>query len=238
MAVGGPYGQVAGVVGDVSPAPVPWEDVVAFRLGTAERPARRWFGRAVRGPLALRVRQGTGRNRVFPPCAFPGPPPAAGAAGGPVAVAAVYADAGRTRPICTVDQPVRLGRERHWMVRDTGGREIGAVREVPGPFRRRPRSWRIEQPGRPEITGRSDWLTWNPLRVVWKLIGGLWGAVMIVFSFALDSGDVELPDDPPKLIWRTGRRTVATSRGSWEFRVRADWLDRRLLFAFTVIDKR
>jgi hypothetical protein len=228
-----------GVGGDAPLAPVPWEGVRAFRLGTKERPAPGWWrGQPVRGPLALRVRQGRGRASLFPPCAFVHVPAVSGLTGPPTA-GTVHADPGLTRLICSIDLPVPAGRGQRWTVRDAWGREIGAVRRVPGRFLLHPRSWRVEQPGHPVITGRTEWLTPNPLRLLWKLLGGFWGVVLVVLSFALGEGDLDLDDDSPRvLIWRTGFRTAAVSRGSWKFRVRAPWLDRRLLFAFAVIGDR
>ncbi|MDH6223258.1 MULTISPECIES: hypothetical protein [Streptomyces] len=242
MTVTGTNGEVtavaAGAAGSAPLAPVPWERVRRFRLGTEERPAPGWRGRPVRGPLALRVRQGRGRGSLFPPCAFVRVPAVPDAAGRPTA-GAVCADPGLTRPICSLDLPVRTGREHRWTVRDARGREIGTIRRVPGRFLLYPRSWRFEQPGRPVVTARTEWLTANPLRLLWRLLGGFWGVVLVVLSFALGEGEADLDDEGPRvLVWRTGFRTVATSRGSWKFRVRADWLDRRLLFAFAVIGDR
>jgi hypothetical protein len=131
---------------------------------------------------------------------------------------------------------VGTGGEQRWTVRDAYGREIGAVRRVPGSLLQR--SWRIEQPGRPEITGRSDWVTWNLVWVSWKLLLALLVAVFKVFAFLLEGDDVD--SQPRRLVWRAGAGSgkVAVSRGSWRFDVLAGWLDPRLLFAFAVIGDR
>jgi hypothetical protein len=105
------------------------------------------------------------------------------------------------------------------------------VRRVPSGFLHA-RSWRVEQPGRPEIAGRSHWATWNPLALLWKMLVAFLASVVTVVDFFLEGSSEDLPR---KLVWRTGLTVVATSHGSRSFDVRAGWIDPRLMFAFAVI---
>ncbi|WP_067171508.1 hypothetical protein [Microtetraspora niveoalba] len=98
------------------------------------------------------------------------------------------------------------------------------------PFRH---TWRIEQPGHPEITGRNKWASGGV-----KDIAGR--AAERVLHEALDGllsspGDSDRGRRPRSLEWRSGEEVVMTSEGSAEVRIRKEWLDRRLAFAFALI---
>lgn len=122
--------------------------------------------------------------------------------------------------------------EHHHVVHDGQGQVIGTVKRIPPkrPFRH---TWRIEQPRHPEITGRNEWVSGGLKDVAGR-------AAERLLHGALDSllSGPDLSDrgrGPRSLQWRSGEEIVTTSEGGAHVRIRKEWLDRRLAFAFALI---
>lgn len=207
--------------------PVDWKQVHTFVVGTVERPLTVKRKTAVSGPRAIRVPQGSQEQRVFAPCAFVGTGSAL----------LLYEDPEGQRLLCSVDAPQEIGGERHHTVRDTDGNTIGTIRRVP-PRRPFKHTWRIDQPGRPEIIGRNELVSGDSKaeflgRTALKVAMVLADSAM---SMGVEGGDT--PTRPRTLEWRSGEETVMVSLGSTEMTLRASWLDRRLVFAFALVEDR
>ncbi|WP_058042976.1 hypothetical protein [Streptomyces roseifaciens] len=116
------------------------------------------------------------------------------------------------------------------MVRDGQGLLIGAVRHVAPSKRFFKHTWRIDQPGQPEIAGRSERATSDP-----KELAGLGATKVVLAAFqavadlGAEGGDQR--SKPRTLEWKADGKLVMTSEGSQSVTIKADWLDRRLAFA-------
>ncbi|MFG2949089.1 hypothetical protein [Streptomyces adustus] len=227
-------GLVFGRSRDVDEPPVPpvsWSDVWEFVIGDEERPAGGRRRHPVLGVRAFRVPSGSGAQRVDAPCAF-FPPGAAGTD------PCLYEDAQGRSLLCRVDGPEKVAGVRDHRVRDAQGRVIGTVRRVPALRRALKPTWRIEQPGRPEIVSDGEWaaadgVTESVRRGTGKL---LLGAVQALADLGADGGDRAAGSRV--LEWRADGEPVMSWDGRHRFLIRAAWLDRRLAFAFALLRAR
>ncbi|ANB07857.1 hypothetical protein SAM40697_3899 [Streptomyces ambofaciens] len=217
--------------------PVGWTDVRTFVVSSVERPSTVKRGRAVRGQPAVRVAAGPGELRVLAPCAYVG---SAGAH--PPALPSrpehtLYEDPALRHLLCRVEPPVIDGGEWCHPVRDGRGELVGTLVRVPPRYRPLRHTWRIEQPGHPDIVGRNEWVSGDASEVAGRLVGGLIGGVLgAVADLGAEGGDQ--PSRPRSLEWRAEHKVVMTSVGSEEVTVHADWIDRRLAFAFALVGDR
>ncbi|WP_436737373.1 hypothetical protein [Streptomyces sp. BBFR102] len=211
---------------------VPWADVNRFVVGTLERPVTKKRHQAVRGERAVRVPRGRkGYDQVFAPCAYTADAEET-AARVPGAAFALFEDAALERLLCSVGVPEEENGVRAYPVRDAYGAEVGTVRRLPGGVLRR-HTWRVAQPGRPEITGAGE-LAQHGLAGKAFTVG--LSATFALLDSAMRGGEGGPAKKKPRpLIWSTGEETVMHSAGSKEMTLRADWFDRRLAFAFALI---
>ncbi|OWA06447.1 hypothetical protein B9W68_18465 [Streptomyces sp. CS227] len=210
-------------------ATVPWAEVNRFVIGTLERPVTKKQRQAVRGERAVRAPRGRkAYDQVFAPCAYVAfaEETAARVRG---AEFALFEDAALERLLCSVGVPAREARGvLAYPVRDASGAEVGTVRRVPGgPLRRH--TWRVAQPGYPEITGTGE-LAQHGL--AGKAISIGLAATSALLNPATHAG---ASGKPRGLTWAAEGRNVMHSAGSKEMTLRADWFDRRLAFAFALI---
>ena len=198
-------------------AEIDWRQVREFTLGTVVRPATRKRNRIEWGPKAIRVPQGSKDDRVFTPCAY-------------VADGRLSLDPDGSRTLCSVTATA----ENCFEVRDERAGLIGTITRVPsGRPLLRP-TWRIDQPGRPEIVGRTEWLSGQPKELAAKAAGRLFTGVLdVVFSAGDEGGDQATKERV--LEWRAGDEIVMLSEGTKSVTVVADWLDRRLPFAYVLV---
>ncbi|MER7247661.1 hypothetical protein [Kribbella sp. NPDC000426] len=194
-----------------------WEDVEEFTLGNISRPATRTQNRIEFGPNAIRAVQGPNDDRVLEPYAYVG------------ADRSLYLDADLTRLLCRVEATG----EHSWAVHD-GDREIGAITRLPSNRRLVRPNWRINQPGHPEIVGRTEWLSGSPGRLAAKAATRLIAGVLDGLTGIGDEGG-DQPARSRTLEWRTADELVMISNSS--IRITVDWLDRRLPFAYTLLAK-
>ncbi|WP_171161909.1 hypothetical protein [Streptomyces sp. I05A-00742] len=210
---------------------VDWRDVGRFVIGFVEREQGPGTKRPVLGDHAVRVPRRDGQRRINPPCAF-----LAGRSG----VSAIYEDRERQRLLCTIDRSEEEAEgERRHPVRDAEDREIGVIRRIPSSKKLLRHTWRIEQPGHPEIVGRNKWAAISPqdaaLRAVGKVVEGLLDSA---FSGGdPDGGDGRAARDRT-LLWVADGAEVMQSVGSGFSSIKAGWLDRRLAFAMAVLGDR
>ncbi|MEV7525061.1 hypothetical protein [Streptomyces sp. NPDC091371] len=210
-------------------APVAWERVRDFVVGNTERPVTAKRRTSSFGPLAVRVPRNGKDFRVFAPCAF--------------VISeeegyALYEDAESQKLLCRIDRAGReADAERHHDVHDGEGQLIGTLSRVPPSSRPFKHTWRIDQPGHPAVVGRNEWASGDgkafAARVAEK---SLYVAFTAVASLGAEGGDQ--PSRPRTLEWRADDKVVMVSLGSEEVTVKADWLDRRLAFAFALVGDR
>ncbi|KUJ41317.1 hypothetical protein ACZ90_68310 [Streptomyces albus subsp. albus] len=208
-------------------AAVDWRDVSTFTVGIVERAEGRGRKQAALGPNAVRVPRREGRERVYAPCAF--------LRSGPEGIRpgewVLYEDRDGQRVLCAIAQLPGEGGERRYRVRDGAGRDLGGIVRIPASGKTARPSWRVEQPGRPEIVSRNRWAAFArgqvPIRSTRQMIGE---AVSSAAYLAFD----ELPEVDRSLIWRAGKETVMESSGR-DFKVWAKWVDTRLAFAVAVV---
>ncbi|KAB7849177.1 hypothetical protein [Streptomyces mobaraensis] len=217
--------------GEPLPSVLDWRGVTTFTVGGVER-ERAKGGRTVFGPRAVRVPRREGAGRIFPPCALIAAPDPD--------TSVLYEDREMLRVLCTVVREGADGRadggERRYVVRDAAGREVGRVRRVPPARRLSRHTWRVEQPGRPEIVGRNKWAALSrqdaAVHAAGRIVGGV---VDSVLSLGAEGGDA--PRRDRTLLWTAGGEEVMRSEGV-DFRVKAPWVERRLAFAVAVIGDR
>ncbi|WKX70971.1 hypothetical protein [Streptomyces sp. XD-27] len=221
---------------------VDWATVRKFSIGSIERPATKQRKSPVFGRWAIRVPKGGGNSQVFAPCAYfaPGshPPLDYSTRNRGRNIARLYEDSEGERLLCFVDEAVESNGERHHQVRDGQGEVIGTLRRVPPTKRLLRHTWRIDQPGHPEIAGRHEWASTEDAKEFAALAAE---KVVIGFLDSLANIGGEGGDQPSKgrpLIWKADDELVMTSEASKNIRIRADWLDRRLAFAFAMLGDR
>ncbi|MEV6792779.1 hypothetical protein AB0M87_12400 [Streptomyces sp. NPDC051320] len=212
--------------------PVEWANVYKFIISATERPVTTKRKRAIHGLRAVRVPKGGKELRVNAPCAYVAP--ASRARTGPSdSHLTLYEDPEAQRLLCYVDAPQEVGGKRHHVVRDGQGQVIGTLRRVP-PKRPFKHTWRIDQPGHPEIVGRNEWASGDSKA---EVVGR--AAVRVTLGLVVGLADFgeggDQPSKPRTLEWRVGDKVVMMSEGSTEVTIRADWIDRRLAFAFALV---
>jgi hypothetical protein len=213
---------------DEPPVPVvPWADAWEFSITDEERPATLQRKRPVLGIRAVRVPHGGGVQRVNAPCAFFPPQ-------GNADDMRLYEDADGHRLLCSVDGPEEADGARRYQVRDGQDQVVGAVRRIPPLKHALKPTWRIQQPGRPEIVSSAEWAKGGVTEMVQKGAGKfLLGAVQAVADMGAEGGDQ--PAKSRTLEWKADGELVLTSDADRRFLVRADWLDRRLVFAYALL---
>ncbi|MFC5888796.1 hypothetical protein RMN57_32465 [Kitasatospora sp. CM 4170] len=217
--------------------PVGWERVREFVVSDVERPATPTRARITWGPRAIRVPKGGKNDRVLAPCAYVATsarplPVSVPPAGGPELT--LFEDTDATRLLCYVGEPQEGGGERRHPVHDGDGRLIGTLRRVSPrrPFRH---TWAIDQPGRPSVVGRNEWIAGGSPKDALSRAAGRFalGVVDSLASLGAEGGDQ--PAKPRTLEWRAGDEVVMLSAGSEKVTVQAEWVDRRLAFAFALL---
>lgn len=214
---------------DEAPVPVtPWADAWEFSITDEERPAAGHRKRPVLGARAFRVPQRGGGQQVNAPCAFFPPEPS------PEAGLRLYEDAQGNRLLCSVDRSKDSEGRRCYEVLDAEHRPIGTiVRIAPLKHALKP-TYRLIQPGRPEIVSSAEWAKGGPREMVERGAGKLLlGALQAVADMGADGGDQ--PARSRVLEWKADGELVLTSDGDRRFLVRAAWLDRRLVFAYGLL---
>ncbi|MFD9001856.1 hypothetical protein ACFV0T_12925 [Streptomyces sp. NPDC059582] len=216
---------------DASPVPVvPWGDAWEFTIGDEERPAPGRWTRPVLGVRAVLVPHGGGTPPADAPCAFL---PPQGTENGP----RLYEDAGCRRLLCSVDDPEEEAGARGYRVRDGQGQVIGTVRRVPPLKHALKPTWRIDQPGRPEIVSDAEWSTGGVPELVRRGAGKLLlGAVQAVADLGADGGDQSARSRV--VVWRADGEPVLAWDGRDRYLIRAAWFDRRLAFTYALLRAR
>ncbi|MFS8204864.1 hypothetical protein ACLVWQ_40100 [Streptomyces sp. CWNU-52B] len=210
---------------------IPWTDAWEFAIGDEERPAVGQRKDPVRGLRAFRVPHGGGLQRVYAPCAF-FPPPAT--ATGPRLSLSLYEDAEGRTLLCSLDAAEGSGGERRHNVRDGQGDVIGAIRRISPLKHALKPTWRIDQPGHPEIVSSAEWAKGGTRELVRRGAGKfLLGAIQAVSDMGAEGGDQ--PATSRVLEWRADDELVMTSESQLRFLIRAAWLDRRLAFAYALL---
>ena len=221
--------------------PVDWAGVQTFVVSAVERPLTVRRKRAVSGKRAVRVARGSKDLRVWAPCAFVGSSSVwdrrvAGLTARPGHT--LYEDPDERRLLCFVEPPVDgVDGERRFAVRDGRGQLVGTLVRVPPGRRPFKHTWRIEQPGHPEVVGRNEWVSGDAKDIAGRVAGKLLGGVLsAVTDLGAEGG--EQPSKPRTLEWRAEDKVVMVSEGSERVTVRAGWVDRRLAFAFALVGDR
>jgi hypothetical protein len=229
------FGQQSGESDAAVPAePVAWATVREFVVSSVERPQTLKRKRAVRGPRAVRVSKGGADNRVLAPCAFLGTSDRTDLPSRPGL--SLYEDVEAHHLLCYVDSPMNVDGEQHHVVRDRQDQVVGTIRRVP-PKRPFKHTWRIDQPGRPEIAGRNEWASGDVKEVTGRAAGKfVLGVVGAIADLGAEGGDQR--SKPRSLEWRADDKVVMMSEGSEKVTIRADWIDRRLAFAFALVGDR
>ncbi|MDT0440147.1 MULTISPECIES: hypothetical protein [Streptomyces] len=211
---------------------VGWEDVRRITIGRTERSVP--FAKPQLGRLAVRVPRRTKDVSTYAPCAyFRTDHPSH-----PLVEPVLYEDEAAQRVLCAVDDPVDVGDEIHRIVRDGEGQAVGTLRRIPPAKKLVHHTWRVDQPGRPEIAGRSPWsLRHNTARGL--AMRGLVSTLDLVLELAAD-GDTPA-NQGRALEWHCEDDLVMTSKGlpqhdsSLDISIKVGWLDRRLAFAVAMV---
>ncbi|WP_431043787.1 hypothetical protein ACQUSR_19110 [Streptomyces sp. P1-3] len=224
-------------------APVPaveWARVREFTMGTVERPATAKRARPVRGPRAIRVPKGAGSSQVFAPCVYiapPAPPAPAGAV-----EPCLFEDPESQRLLCylVADGEVESEGERRFQVCDGQGQEIGTIRRIPSSKRMFKHTWRIHQPGQAEVVGRNQWASGDAKRIAERGAGKVFTDLLnSVASGGAEGGDQGSPIRKSRTLeWWADGQLVMVSEGTKLVTIKAEWLDRRLAFAFALLGDR
>ncbi|MFJ8628875.1 hypothetical protein ACIRD3_39340 [Kitasatospora sp. NPDC093550] len=218
-----------------------WERVREFVISDVERPATPTRSRISRGPRAVRVAKGGKNDRVLAPCAYvatSATPRTPVSAPSPVAPGlALFEDPDASRLLCYVGEPREVDGERHHPVHDGRGLLIGTLRRIPPkrPFRH---TWAIDQPGHSPIVGRNHWVAGGSSKDALARVAGRFalGVLDALADFGAEGGDQ--PSKPRTLEWWADDEVVMTSDGSEKVTVKAEWIDRRLAFAFALVGDR
>ncbi|MFF4143876.1 hypothetical protein ACFY0A_21195 [Streptomyces sp. NPDC001698] len=210
--------------------PTPWANVREFVISSVERPKSPKRMRSVWGKPAVRVPTGSSDYPNLAPCAFLGSSSVSNPPSRPELT--LYEDIDTQHLLCYVEEPQEVNREQHYVVRDSRQQAIGTLRRIP-PKRPFKHTWRIDQPGHPTIIGRNEWASGTAGQAVARV------AIRAAFE-AVDSAFYAGTDQKPTskartLEWLAGDEVVMTSEGSSKVEIQADWVDRRLAFAFALV---
>jgi hypothetical protein len=213
---------------------VDWTDVREFTVSNVVKPVGPGRKRPVFGPRAVRVPTGA----VQAPCAFCVPGlPASRSPEPSVTGIRLYEDEAAQRLLCFLDPAEEVDGERHHRVRDGQGAVLGTIRRIPPSKRPFKHTWRIDQPGHPEIVGRNQWATDDPKEFLGRGAEKVvFGVLESVFSFGAEGGDQPLK--PRTLEWKAEGEPVMTSQGNESVTIKANWLDRRIAFAYALLGDR
>ncbi|MEU0937021.1 hypothetical protein [Embleya sp. NPDC005971] len=202
--------------------PTDWRSVSAFTYGPlASSPARAAAKSALDTKVGIRVLRGGGSGAFFTPCAFAGDDRRS-----------LHLPDGDL--LCTVDAAETIDGVRHDRVRAADGEPVGTIRRIPPARRPLKHTWRIDQPGRPEIVGRNLFTTSDPRRLAAHTADT---ALSLTFDTLLSGPDGSLgPVRPRVLGWKAAGELVMTTDGRrLPVRVLVPWVDRRLAFAFAML---
>ncbi|WP_328311146.1 hypothetical protein OG432_13545 [Streptomyces sp. NBC_00442] len=211
-------------------APVAWAGVREFTIGSMERPATKRRPRPVRGPRAIRVPAGSGDGQVFAPCAYvarstpPVPPTAMDRC--------LYEDAESQRLLCYLVARELPDGESRYEVYDAEHRPIGTLRRIPPSGRLFKHTWRMHQPGHPDVVGRNQW---HPARLAHRAAENFVPEVLNIVT-GLGPDDSHGPQRKARTLeWVADGDAVMVSESVKLLRVEQDWLDRRLAFAYAFL---
>ncbi|MET7901656.1 hypothetical protein ABZS86_09300 [Streptomyces sp. NPDC005355] len=216
--------------------PVPqvdWMNVRRFTIGTREREILPERKKLVHGRCAVRVPKRDGQQDVYAPCAYFRTDIQTLISEEPK----LYEDEQAQVPLCSLDDPVEVSGERHYEVLDACGEAIGTICRIPPTNRLIHHTWRINQPGHPEIVGRNKWSMSNPKQFALR---SLESATNLIFDAAA-GGDPE-GSKGRTLEWKAEEKLVMTSTGSptldchLKISIKAQWLDRRIAFAYAMLE--
>ncbi|MET7297774.1 hypothetical protein [Embleya sp. NPDC005575] len=200
--------------------PTDWQSVTAFTYGslTSSAAAAR---SASASRVGIRILRGGGSGGFFTPCAFTGDDRRS-----------LYLPDGSL--LCTVDAAETIDGVRHDRVRAADGEPVGTIRRIPPARRLVKHTWRIDQPGRPEIVGRNLFATTDPRRLAAHTADT---ALSLTFDTLLSGDDGSLgPVRPRVLAWKAAGELVMTTDGrNQPVRVLVPWVDRRLAFVFAML---
>ncbi|WP_406299559.1 hypothetical protein OG948_30635 [Embleya sp. NBC_00888] len=201
--------------------PTDWQRVTAFRygpLGSAKSPSAT---RTAGSTVGIRILRGGGSDAFYTPCAFAGDDRRS-----------LYLSDGSL--LCTVDAAETIDDVRHDRVRAADGELVGTIRRIPPARRLLKHTWRIDQPGRPEIVGRNLFATTDPRRLAAHTADT---ALSLTFDTLLSGPDGSIgPVRPRVLAWKAAGDLVMTTDGRHQpVRVLAPWIDRRLAFTFAML---
>lgn len=208
-----------------------------FVLGPVERPETVRRKSPVYGGWAIRVPQGDSEDRALAPSAYCAP------GADPLSLkpprSLLFEDAERQKLLCQVGPGIEDGRARRHEVRDGQGRVIGALHRHKGKNWMASHTWRLEQPGRPEIVGQKGLATSGLARVFGAGVDMVsTGLVDAVFSRNGETTSSDPGASTRRLDWVVDGEVIMSSRDTeWgtACAIRADWLDRRLAFAFALL---
>ncbi|MBJ3811443.1 hypothetical protein [Streptomyces flavofungini] len=125
--------------------------------------------------------------------------------------------------------------ERHFWVHDDQGEKVGAIRRIPPSRKPFKHTWRIDQPGHPEVVGRNQWASGDAMRIAERGAGRVLSEMVSVAASMGYDGSEEPGKKSRRLEWRSGDELVMVSESIKQIGIKADWLDRRLAFAFAVL---
>ncbi|WJV48397.1 hypothetical protein [Streptomyces flavofungini] len=219
----------------VEEEPVPaveWAGVRTFTIGTVERPVTKERPLPARGPRAIRVPGGAGESKVFAPCAYVAR--TASAAPASAMEACLYEDSESQCLLCYLVVEEREGGERCHRVYGAQGEEIGAVRRIPPSNKLVKHTWRMDQPGHPEIVGRHEWVSGGAKHLAERAaLKVVTETVETVLTLGTYSGASKSPSRT--LEWWSGGELVMVSQSITTLTIKANWLDRRLAFAYAFL---
>lgn len=196
-----------------------WQRVTAFRYGSLSSDGTN--KRAAGSAVGVRILRGGGPEDFFTPCALAGNDRRS-----------LYLPNGDL--LCTVDPAETIDDVRHDRVRAADGEPVGTIRRIPPTRRPLKHTWRIDQPGRPEIVGRNLFATTDPRRLAAHTADT---ALSLTFDTVLGGPDGSIgPVRPRVLAWKAAGDLVMTTDGRGKpVRILAPWVDRRLAFVFAML---
>ncbi|MEY6563408.1 hypothetical protein AB8B12_00260 [Streptomyces sp. PGLac3x] len=208
--------------------PLDWQHVTTFTIGYEDRPSTKGYRRPVIGKHAIRVPGEDAYGPTLRPCAYLGSHQDNN--GGPDIAHTLFTDPLHAHLLCSVSHRHEKDGIGHQVVRTAEGTRIGVIQRLPRKGLRG-HTWRIEQPGRPTILGRNRWATYGPRKFAGE-------AGISIVNAALDSvfsGDGSDAADPRRLAWTADDELVMETQDRHPTHIHAEWLDRRLAFAFALI---